>query len=114
MERSNNRQEVYPEVKYFLSKLNNAEEMRNSHIRNDIRQSHLKDNQYVESTCDKWSYVAIDYDQGYHHSSAHFGGCGEGEYILFLEFSDYTPFKLRFDSAVPLTEPQITELPPEE
>lgn len=56
---------VYPEIKYFLSKVRNQAEISRSHIRPEIREQDRATNVYVTSRVDKWQEYRIDYHKGY-------------------------------------------------
>ena len=89
----------YPDVRYFLAKKNNAEQINKSHLRGDISGTQKQINGYSESNCDKWEEIVIDYTQGYNHSSAQFPQLFEGTYALFIHTTHVGEFKIRFDSS---------------
>ena len=92
----------YPDLRYFLVKKNNPQEMKRSHLRDDIRGSDVKGNAYTNSTCDKWEYRRIDYHQGYHDFMTFYEHVSPGHYILFIKTEEDMQIRIRIDSHVPI------------
>jgi hypothetical protein len=62
---------------------------------------------YGESNCDKWEYYRIDYVQGYTNHSAFYSRVLPAEYVLYINCDYSGPVRVRFDSHVKITQPEL-------